>query len=288
MSDGLPVEGTLAHPLRLDPYQRVIEVHWGGDIVIAEFTEFPEGHINFQSLDPLPAIPLASATCPIGTDIPKKSYTDVMFFEPTPALPVIDPLGGVHWYFFDLERVPLPIPVLNNYVQTLGDAWVANRDGAWTGHWLDDPPGPPATIFEDSLGASLVTMGAILATYPALLPSYITMLNESAILPIFARWILFYQVANPVRKKSRIINMSKTKLVRVYQPPFIQAANYPLVLYLHLRMYSGGTFRVGPDQKIVNTNPDAQPKWQATKMVQGVPGGTVEIAKFNAKGLVVT
>jgi hypothetical protein len=34
-SDGLPIEGPLAHPVRLDPFQRIVAVHFGGKSPIA-------------------------------------------------------------------------------------------------------------------------------------------------------------------------------------------------------------------------------------------------------------
>jgi hypothetical protein len=42
LSDGLPVEGTLAHPLRLDPFQRIVEVQFGRGIGVLSI-DLPEG-----------------------------------------------------------------------------------------------------------------------------------------------------------------------------------------------------------------------------------------------------
>lgn len=58
MSD-LPSEGTLARPLRLDPFQRIIEVGWGGKIGILEVTSDTFDVTEVTSEDPL-GLPFAA------------------------------------------------------------------------------------------------------------------------------------------------------------------------------------------------------------------------------------
>lgn len=121
MSD-IPVEGTLARPLRLDPFQRIIEVHFGGGIGVLTF-DAPEGvQITFE--------PVGSSSMVakhLGDVIERKDFAkfddDTGSNHPAPvSLLIADPMilqtlygeGDTHWQVGILMPSPGPDPGFHN------------------------------------------------------------------------------------------------------------------------------------------------------------------------------